>query len=144
VIGVRGLVFAMAAILATSCSASNSVPASWPDLGPAWPDEGWMPVAIDLSALDPLPGAVTDHGAGSSPTERQIRDARDAGELLEQHYPQARLFASYESTSAGVRVVYFENEDRFFLQEDHMMGHYDGFIGPFHGDPRLILAELVS
>lgn len=136
--------FALAAILATSCSASNSDPAAWPDLGPAWPDEGLMPVVIDISALDPLPGAVTDHGAGSSATERRIRDARDAGELLEQRYPQARLFASYVSTSAGVRVVYFERDDLFFLQEDHMMGHYDGFIGPFRGDPRLILAELVS
>ena len=40
----------------------------------------------------------------------------------------------------GTTVYYVKDRDVFYFRSDCGQNHYDGFIGPFRGDPREILA----
>ncbi|MDH3752890.1 MAG: hypothetical protein OEU32_03370 [Acidimicrobiia bacterium] len=138
----RSLSFAilLVAVLAASCS--NPEPAVWPDLGADDLFSG-DPVRIDISMFDAVPGAIFDPhdtvGPGDSPAINRLFEQRQAGSVLERHYPNATLYDGDAPLSNGVKVLFVEEDDQFFLLEDHMAGHFDSPIGPFRGDPRELL-----
>ncbi|MEZ4445104.1 MAG: hypothetical protein R3B72_38885 [Polyangiaceae bacterium] len=38
-------------------------------------------------------------------------------------------------------VRYYPARDVFYTRSDCVQGHYDGWVGPFEGDPRVVLRD---
>ncbi len=113
---------------------TSGSPPEWPDLG--GPGD---PHYIAVDQLEVIPGEthLDPHAVdrdGPPPLDREAQ-------LVEQHYPHLTLGGLYPS--AGTSVFFAVDQDRFYLLEDHMMGHFDTPIGPFRGDPRVVLPSVV-
>jgi hypothetical protein len=63
-------------------------------------------------------------------------------DVMLRHYRYVTVAGHYHGT--GTYVYYLPREDIFYLWGDDFMGHHDGIVGPFQGDPRIILPEAGS
>ena len=86
-------------------------------------------------------------------------DLSDRSELMTQSYtipprelhdqlgdPEQTLTRQYpiqgptgHGSFMGTTVYYVVADDQFYFHSDCGQGHYDGYVGPFDGDPRVVL-----
>ena len=59
--------------------------------------------------------------------------------VVSHHYPHVTVAGHYRAT--GTYVFYVVEEALFYLWGDDMAGHIDGMVGPFQGDPRIVLPQ---
>lgn len=133
------LAFALLGLSLAQCSSAQ--PPEWPELGSL--DE---PYYLDVGRLQAKAGSefMNPHEPVSFERYSEVLAVMfDDGELLPdvamKHYPHLTLASESPWPSTGVEVVFVGDSREFYLREDHMMGHFDAFIGPFDGDPRLLL-----
>jgi hypothetical protein len=62
--------------------------------------------------------------------------------VISHHYRYMTVADHYQGT--GTYVYYLPRESIFYLWGDDFMGHHDGMVGPFQGDPRIILPKAGS
>ncbi len=130
------LLLAVATLGLAQCTSSRAP--EWPELGSAT-----EPHVIAVDQLEPVPGETRlDPHAVDPGRPLQLFDLGElGGGLVMRHYPHLSLGGLYPS--GGIDVFFDTDEDRFYLHEDHMMGHFDVPIGPFRGDPRVVLEAAV-
>ncbi|MDH3730790.1 MAG: hypothetical protein OES13_06675 [Acidimicrobiia bacterium] len=118
---------------------TSAEPPEWPELG-----SQEQRLVVDLGQLEAVPG-VTQFDPHAAPGVDV--DLFDEGELVpgvvRQRYESVTV-GGFNVPSAGTDVFYVPDEKQFYLFEDHMAGHLDWYIGPFAGDPRLVLKEAVG
>lgn len=63
--------------------------------------------------------------------------------LVEKIKVETKMYPVEGPTGHGlITTVYFlVEQDEFYIQSDCEMGHADGFLGPFKGNPKVILAK---
>jgi hypothetical protein len=63
-------------------------------------------------------------------------------DVILRQYRHVTVAGHYHGT--GTYVYYLPRENIFYLWGDDFMGHHDGMVGPFRGEPRIILPEAGS
>ena len=145
------LKFTAAALLATLLSlfayAQDTAKGSkesleWPTLG----SKG-QTVNIETKQLSPAPvpekpkdlsdnkWAVTVFQSSVFTEKSEVRP-----EVLSQKYPFVRV-DGHGSVFSPTTVYYLPKENIFFIRVDCVMGHFDLPLGPFKGDPRIVLKK---
>ena len=138
-------------VLMVGCTSRTVADAriEWPPLGAAC---AW--VNVDLSLLDPareiasvrsldpsrsgeLPIAFYEEWSSANPESGELRPG-----IIMHHYETMTVAGHYFAT--GTYVYYLERDGVFYLWGDDMMGHFDGMVGPFSGDPRRMLPGATS
>jgi hypothetical protein len=125
-----GLVLALAA---AACGRASPGPVAR-DAGvsrPSAPRSSWPErLVYDRLALDRA--TIARQSYRLVPPAFDPRDPR----LLRRHYWQP----GPNGHGLGTEVVYLPHAAQFYLRSDCFQGHHDGFLGPFPGDPRRVLA----
>ena len=123
---------AVLAVVAVACTSADPPP--WPDIGSVTERYG-----LDVGAFEAIEGeTVLDAHSDGFGTYAEVLARVTEDDVLHRHYPYLSYFLSI---SGGVEVFFLDSDDRFYLRDDHMAGHIDGFIGPFVGDPREQLVD---
>ncbi|MDH3261406.1 MAG: hypothetical protein OEM81_05325 [Acidimicrobiia bacterium] len=59
--------------------------------------------------------------------------------VMSHHYPHVTVAGHYLAT--GTYIFHVAEEDLFYMWGDDLAGHFDGMVGPFRGDPRVVLSQ---
>ena len=134
---------------------------SWPALGSSEKAiyENRPRFMIESSELQPAPVesapswvprcppadiCITDIRAGHffSEWKSDMQHSTLRPDVVMHHYPYALFDGHFRST--GTYVFYIPGRNMFYLWGDCAMGHPDTAVGPFAGDPRLVLKKLAD
>ena len=147
----RKIFVALAALIIglglVQCS-SNPTP-EWPILGNGSRRFDIDPDLLQLVVSDHTPAYTDPYFSPEMPWQfyEQVEYSKlDAGivrsDVISHHYRYMTVAGHYHGT--GTYIYYLPRENIFYLWGDDYMGHHDGMVGPFQGDPRIILPEAGS
>jgi len=138
------LPLAASLFLVASCQSYSTTTLEWPPLGS---DDALFKLDPQLLPTPEAPDLQTYTDPYFSPlTPEQFYQELpypdlDNGALLPgvimHHYRYVTVAGHYFAT--GTYVYFLPTESLFYLYGDDHMGHHDGMVGPFAGDPRIIL-----
>ena len=117
--------------------------ANWPSI-----DRGEDAKNLDPSRLSPasVTTEINPYGSILQPFDFYVNGDFLTGQLrpgvMSHHYGNITVAGHYHGS--GTYVYYLPDEDAFYLWGDDYMGHIDGMVGPFRGDPRCILPQAIS
>ena len=147
----RKILIALAALMAglglVQCS-SDQTP-EWPvlgnksrrfDINPGLLQaviSGNMPAYTDPFSSAEMPWQLYEQLEYPNLDEGSLRS-----DVMSHHYRYVTVAGHYHGT--GTYIYYLPRENVFYLWGDDFMGHHDGMVGPFIGDPRIILPEAGS
>jgi len=114
------------------CSTSLIGCASTPLAQPAWP-ETITYERLDLSDIDTL--SIQTYALADPALLERLNDS---SRTLTRAYPVKG--PTGHGSVLGTTVYYIAPDNQFYFQSPCLMGHNDGVIGPFPGDPRAVLA----
>jgi len=119
---------------------------------------GWPTLGSETEAVDIDPSLIEAAGSAATPTYTdpfsspespwQFYETVDLADVengtlrpgvVSHHYPHVTVAGHYRAT--GTYVFHVAEEDLFYLWGDDMAGHFDGMVGPFRGDPRIVLPQ---
>ena len=74
---------------------------------------------------------------------KQSYNTEKPGFLEEKVKVETKMYPVEGPTGHGLytTIYYLPAKDVFYLQSDCEMGHADGFLGPFAGNPKMVLAK---
>ena len=147
----RKIFFCLAALISAfglvQCS-SDPTP-EWPILGNENRRFDIDPGLLQLVVSDHTPAYTDPYFSPEMPWQfyEQVEYPNlDTGivrsDVISHHYRYVTVAGHYHGT--GTYIYYLSRENIFFLWGDDFMGHHDGMVGPFQGDPRIILPEAGS
>ena len=128
---------------------SHSLTDNWPSIGSVEQTINIDPNLLELAEIDdstpmvdPFYSRLTpfdfyiDWKVGD-PTEGQLRP-----DVILHHYPYLTVANHYQAT--GTYVYYLPHDNIFYLWGDDWASHFDGMVGPFSGDPRIVLPQVAK
>ncbi len=142
----KAVIVPLLVLLIVACSSFSVEKIEWPQLGTS--DD---PVNIDVSLLEASPQIANCSVLHPSTSPQRLpkdwlNHSTQSGEILPgivmHHYGYMRVMEHY--FNSGTYVYYLVNENEFYLWGDDWMGHFDGMVGPFSGDPTRELPQAIS
>ena len=141
-----------ALLLVASCQSNSTTSPEWPPLGSEDAPFNIDPQLLATPGTTNLPTYADPYFSPLMPwqfyQELPYPDL-EKGTLLSgvimYHYPYVTyVTVARHYRGSGTYVYFLPNESLFYLYGDDYMDHHDGMVGPFAGDPRIILPQAGS
>jgi hypothetical protein len=141
----HGTLIGLTFMILASCRAADSADSGWPSLQGNI-DSRQLPTPSVLSG----PVQIDPYGSRLSPAQfyeeltslSELRTGKLLSGVVMHQYPEVTVGGHFFGT--GTYVYYLPDENVFYLFGDDYMDHIDGVIGPFTGDPRVLLPEYIT
>ncbi len=114
-----------------------------------WPSLGTMCEWVDVHTIQlangheiSRPQELQPYNSLQHPGEFYVSEGELQLGVVMHHYPYMTVMGHY--FASGTYVYYLPDDNEFYLWGDDWMSHLDGMVGPFLGNPTLLIPEAVE